>query len=159
MRFLLSFTFCFISSLAYCQTIPITQFLGKSILKKISIPSGIHDDSCYYSNTLLNIELDKNSKIISVILSDNAEEWLIKELDKIKGSIDFSILEKNADSLQIKERKIMVPLIISSQPFNCKGQSNRYWFNSRYYSFNGKLLDGNCQFMPPVEIVLHPSNH
>lgn len=159
MKHLLSFIFSLISVLTYCQTSPITQFWEKAIARKVRIPIELYNDSCYYSNTLLKVEFDNNSKVTSFQFSDNAEEWLSKELTKITGSLDLSALERYADSMQLKKRSVIVPVIISSQAIRCGPRYPGYWFNSRYYSFNEKLLEGNCLFVRPLEIVLQTANH
>jgi hypothetical protein len=146
-----------IPGLIFGQEDSIRKNLEKTIMWNFDIPNSLYSDSCYYTNTLLKIEVDKKSKIKFISFSDNAEDWMVKELSKVKGKLEIKMLEKLAKNNRIKKGNIVIPLVIRSGSFSCKTRTNFYWFNKSYFQFNGRNLKEKNFFLDPVEIILQSS--
>lgn len=134
------------------------KYLGRSVAK-FNIPNDIGKDSCYYSNALLNITLDENSKVSNIEFSDNAEPWLTNELDTTKKNFDINIIEKHALKSNFKNCKVLIPVLIRGSSASCDPIKKNSWFNPNYFKFNGQNLLGNCFFLNPVEIYFYPPSH
>src|SRR5690606_6625586 len=54
------------------------------------------EDTCFYNNVLLKIDINKHYQVTDIYLSDNAHPWMKIELEKLKerGSLNHKQLEK-----------------------------------------------------------------
>ena len=86
MKFSIIVFFILVTLSANGQVDVFNKYIGRSVAK-FNIPNDIGKDSCYYSNALLNITLDENSKVSNIKFSDNAELWIINELDSTTKSL------------------------------------------------------------------------
>ena len=103
------------------------------------MPQEVVYDSCYYASTLLKIEV-KNYKVVSIEFSDNAEEWMIKALNKIKdnGKINYNKFDSAIKKEGIKNCIFIFPTVIQSL-FSCR---NYFLRNDQFLSASvlNKLL-------------------
>jgi len=135
--------------------------IGKSIGLNLNLSlSAIVHDSCFFSHTLLKLEIDKEFKVSSIIFSDNAEEWFINELNKYREKLNIKQMEKYAKEEGIRNTSIVIPFIIKSVIFPCdKKVAYNLFSDSRYFQFNGRNLQGNILFANPMENSFHKPKH
>ncbi|MBL7763808.1 MAG: hypothetical protein JNL23_10325 [Chitinophagaceae bacterium] len=153
-HFLIILLFSTLSSIGQIDS-SIASFI-KSAERNIELPNNLANDSCYYSNTLLKISIDERCNVSSILLSDNAEDWLVNELKRIlnEKKLNVGTIEEYAKRKKLKSISLFMPVVIRSEWGVCRSRSI-YWFNSRYYQFSGKFLNGNSLFLEPLEWILY----
>jgi hypothetical protein len=102
--------------------------------------------------------MNKKSRVSSISFSDIAEDWLVKQLNKMKEGLDIKRIEEFAKNNHIKDGNIIIPLVIRSEFSSCKTRGNFHWFK-KYFQFNGQNLQESHFFLNPVEIVLLSTGH
>ncbi len=149
---------CFNSSTA--QSAAFIRSVEQSVSLHINIPSNVTHDSCYYSNTLLKVEIDKRYKIRSISFSDNAEKWLTEGLNKIRDKMDIEKLEKFARDEHLKNCTILIPYIIRSVSFPCTGRlPDDVITKKEYFLFGGKPLPGKILYADALVSSFYKPNH
>lgn len=142
----------FFSNLVNAQSKEFTDLIIRDLdLHLNNIPHTNYIDSCYYSSTLLKIQFNEQSKITSILFSDNAEEWLKNELDKAKIRIDIKKMESFAKKEDIKNSSFIFPYILRTVSLSCTGLFlPDLRTKQKYFSFNSKPLFGAIQFCKPL---------
>jgi hypothetical protein len=144
---------------ANAQSKDFIDIVSKTIgLSLNTIPQNSLYDSCYYSSTLLKIQFSRRSKVISILFSDNADEWLLTEMEKAKKRIDFKKIEKYAKKERIKKVNLVFPFIIRSITFPCARMSSDLITKSKYFIFNQKPLSGRIKFCDLLEYPFYYKN-
>lgn len=154
MKYILFIMCLQISYLTYGQDNLLAKVFEKSIIRNFDIPNNLYLDSCYYTNILLKVGINKKSKVFFMSFSDNVEDWLAKELSRTKEKLEIKLIEELARKNHIRNGNILIPIIIRSGSFLCKDRTNFYWFKKNYFQFNGRNLQGKNFFVDPVEIIL-----
>jgi hypothetical protein len=155
MRILLSVLFIFIFSSAYTQDSLFLSSFTKSFERAFSVPWYVYEDSCKNTTTLLKVEISSNHQISSMSFSDNAPDWMIHELEKVKGKLDTKEINNYARKNRLKKLNIIFPVIIENKTSECGGKIYNYpSYNVKHYYFKGKTLKGECLFLKPIEVFL-----
>ncbi len=135
---------------AYGQSDSITLYFEKIINHKVTnIPDVFYNDSCFLTSTLLKIEIDEHANATSIDLSDNAEDWLKQNLQKITKAVDKQKLRRYCDKAGIRKKSILIPIIIQSSLTRCLSKNDFHW-TENYYDFKNRRLKGDCFFVEPV---------
>ncbi len=110
---------------------------------------------CYHYTELLKVEINKNSKVVSMEPSDSAPAWLRQEINKV-SKIKNTRFEK-LDSLALKAGlhncTLVFPLIIESDEFPCGQENKKRSISENYFQFGGKNLKGNIFFGNQIKII------
>ena len=142
-----------VSVTTFGQSDSITLYFEKLISHKARIPSILYNDTCYYSSTLLRVDIDEHSNPINLLFSDSAEDWLKGDLARLKKDLDGRTLKKYCKNLGINNNAIIIPIFIRSSPENCISKVNPQIQNC-LLKFDNKILRGNCFFVEPVILTL-----
>lgn len=141
--------FFFCNKSLYAQQSSFTGLVDRALILNIKVPENVIYDSCYYSSTLLKLEVNKFSKIVSIEFSDNAEEWLKMELARLKreGKINFMKFDSLAKKEKLKDCKLLFPVIINAlYPCQINDIQPICEYDYKYFQFNGKYIQGNVKF-------------
>jgi len=133
-----------------------SQYLARSLALCLKPPPEYGpSDSCYQYMELLKVEIDKSSRVVSLIFSDSAPGWLVKDLKK-KRDIYREKFEK-MDSIAAKGRLrnciYIFPIKIESVDFPCAKSKEIIHLDKDYFKFDGKNLSGNISFADELRII------
>ncbi len=146
----------FIPGLSKGQGKELTQFISNSLATHTSLMKGIRKDSCYHANMLLRIEINNKSRVTTIAISDNTEEWFKKEITKLKKKIDISTLDSLVRTEGLKNCFLVFPVFIAYSHSSCHQRlspANRT-ISKKYFQFDGRNLGGNIFFGDTIEYML-----
>ncbi len=148
------FTLLIFSSIhAYSQSNETIMPFVKSVERNFHLKGSYKEDTCFYSYALLKMDTDSNYKVYSISLSDNAEDWLVEEFDKVKGKFILKPIEDYAQKNKIKSMSFFFPLIIRKDAVNCRLGSRYPVLSKQLFRFNNEWIHGYCAFENPIEII------
>ncbi len=118
-------------------------------------PNNIRTDTCYHYSELLRLVINKNSKVVSIELSDSAPVWLKRDIDRQKERKDFRFDKLDSMALKGKLRNctLVFPLVLESVVFPCGTEAKKPNFPPNYFQFGGKNLEGNIIFGETLRFV------
>lgn len=154
-KFLMSFFL--IPSPSQIDSLPDFQKqLAKNIRLYTSLPPEfLQYDTCYHHTDLLKVEINRLSKVRSVVLSDSAPTWLKEELDKIKerNQINYKKLDSVALKAGLHNCTVVFALILESNYFPCGMENKKGSINENFFQFGGKNLKGNIIFGEQINFI------
>ena len=156
-RFFLSlFSFTLLTFNCSCQTNEVSdnEFV-KTFVKNFKIPEIVRDN-CVGTSLFLSVYIEKNSLERKIQFSDNSDNQLKQELEKIYYKLNNSLLD-----VKFKTDKVylLYPILFVSRKENCKCSDLLLDPGSLYTIFNGATLDSLCILRNPITIAYYDSNH
>lgn len=119
-------------------------------------PPGLFErDSCYHYSELLKLDIDNNSKVVSIALNDAAAGWLKEDLQRQKDRNQFRYAELNAIAhrMKLKNCVLVFPLVVETDHFPCGKENKKRTHPPDYFRFGGKLLEGKVYFGEELRFV------
>ena len=146
--------FFFWSINAFGQAVSFDSTWKKNLSRRFMSTHELGTDSCYYSSSLLKIDLDNDSKIISIQFSDYADTSVRNSFINILNTEAGmnALLESEARKEKVKNLSLIVPVNIISWG-NCPALVREVLVNKNLYTFNNKNLTGNCLFLEAITIL------
>lgn len=154
MKFFFLF-FILISNFIYSQNTELFRPFIKSVERNFLIKNSDKQDSCFFNYTLLRVDIDSNYAISSIEFADNAEEWQLDALNKVKGKFDTRSLEEFVKKNEIIGVKIFFPFIIRKDALICNSGLRYPILSNFFFRFKNEIISGNCLFEDPIEIIFY----
>ncbi len=135
------------------QQSELTNYITNSLILEAST-SSVDRDSCYYSNALLKIEVNKKHKVMSMELSDNASELWHNEVKNMEGKINKKKLDSLIKASNLKKCILIYPVFFIYDKNSCRPliKNHNDWFiNDKMFLFKGKQLNGKIIFGTTIQ--------
>ncbi len=133
----------------------ITRFTH-SLMRRFDAFASYANDTAFFTQTLLVIQINKKYSCDSVFFTDSAPDWQKAELKRVLPKIDLDAINQYAKAKKYRG-KLVFPFIIKSElikdaidEWNVMGE-----FES-LFSQNGQLLRGNFLILPLIGITVEP---
>lgn len=153
MKYLVLSIAILISTKTFSQADSITLYVEKLINRNINIPSYLYNDTCYFTTTLLKLDINERSIVTDLTFSDNAENWLKQGVSRLSDKMNKKVFRRYCQRLSIKNKSIIIPIIIQTPPENCASKNSFNW-RDEYFDFNKEKLAGDCFFTEPIIFTL-----
>jgi len=135
---------------------PFQQALTNVLALQTSMPpDAFGKDTCYCYTELLKVEIDKNSKVKSLIFSDSAPQWLLDYMGKKISALAnrYKRLDTLASKAKLRSCVLVFPVVIEPDNFPCGMELKKTSLALNYFQFGKKNLRGNIIFGDPIEII------
>lgn len=118
-------------------------------------PEFFAQDTCYHYTALVKANIDKYSRVTSIVFSDSGPEWLKKDMEKQQreSGNKFKVLDTLALKARLSNCILLFPVFIESDRFPCGVESKKRGLPANYFQFNQKSVKGNIIFGDPIEII------
>ncbi len=156
----------FTSGILYSQSKELTQHIKRTFGLNLSLSNIPSYDSCYYFTFLLKFEINNKSKVASIDASDNAEQWMKDEVNKVKAMDRVKKEIKRIDSLVkkdgLKNCALVFPIfilydhVVGTDAVPCRPSitHNTWFIDEKLFRFNDKDLKGNIIFQSSIVFAL-----
>lgn len=151
-------TLCFIiitSIKGFGQQVSFDSAWRSSLYGEFKLAGRLGIDSCYYSCSLLKVDLDEGSRVIAMLFSDNADDVMKGAFIDIftKENQISPALESEARKAKVKDISLLLPITIASWG-SCPQAVNEILYNEHQYKFKDKYLTGRCLFLEPLILTI-----
>ena len=136
------------------DTIPTFNKEIQKLERYIGPPAQVYNyETCYHYTALLKIQIDKNSKVSEISLSDNAPEWVQNEIERYKIKYaNYKRLAALAKNEKLKNITFFYPLLFEGVSKGCKEYYSTAIITADFFKFNKKNISGNLKFQDPIII-------
>lgn len=123
-------------------------------------PESLAGDSCYSYSELIKIDINKNSKVVSIKFSDSAPDWLndFLKTQQEKKRINIIKLDSLAKAVNIKNCTLLFPFIVESDGYPCGVERKKRSLPAGYFNFSGVRPSGNIIIESDIHIIF-PVNY